>query len=576
MSFLLFLKRLKRAKASAKAKPKWPSWKQWKYLGEILNKKEKKIIRLLLLIFFLSLFSLTIHWYFLNSQIVPRVSGHHVEGLVGEIKILNPLFSNNEVDLSINKLIFSGLLKKDVDLNLIPDLVKDFNPRLIENQTYDFCLRENLFWHDKEKITSADIVFNLNLIKNVLALSKFKKTEINLINENCFQIKTDDWNLLTTGLLPKHIWQEIEEENLTTVEFNLKPIGSGPYQFDSLTKTESGEIKSYHLKRNEKYYLTGPFLKNISFRFYSDFEQAHQALKNQKINGLICSSSQFEQNLTEVKGIKNYQLNLPYYTAIFFNLRYKEGENNPLGEKSVRQALAHLTPKQEIFEQVLHQQGFIVDGPILPFSEFFNPEIKKYSYDPSLAREILVRAGWRKNDQGFFAKNGEILEISLTTIKGTEFEKIAELIQKSWQQIGLKIKLIVIPSEQIKEVIKNYNFQGFLYGILENRHPDPFSLWHSSQSNSPGLNLTGFNYRRADELLEKISLDEDPLKKKEYYLEFQEIITDNLPAIFLFNTNYNYLIDREINEIKIDQIVHPADRFNQIEKWYIKTKRIQL
>jgi len=90
-----------------------------------------------------------------------------------------------------------------------------------------------------------------------------------------------------------------------------------------------------------------------------------------------------------------------------------------------------------------------------------NPNIKKYEYNPQSAKEILKNAGWEKKEDGFLKKNGDILELSLTTIEETDFNKIATLLQQSWQEAGIKIKLISIPAEQIQEVIKTRNFPNF-------------------------------------------------------------------------------------------------------------------
>jgi len=560
---------------------KLPSIRQIKYIGQLLSSQEKKTVVILLIIILVCLVFLSGRFYFTHSKIIPKFGGEYQEGLVGNPKFINPLLAVDDIDLSLNHLVFSGLLKYDTDFNLVPDLVEKLSLEL-NQQKQVFCLKENIYWHDGEKLEIDDVLFTFSLIqdnrfKNPL-LERIKNAQINQIDEKCLEISLENpsfsfWSALTLGIVPKHIWQDLEQEEFVQSEYNLKPIGSGPFKFASLGKDESGQIRFYGLEANKKYYNPGPLIKQISFYFYSDFTQATQGLKAGEVNGLICSPKQMQDKLFEIKDLKYYQLNFPYYTGIFFNLRLPEEETNSLREKSVRQALAHLTSKQDIFTQAINQQGLIIDGPVLPHSMFFNPDIKKYDYNPEAAEEVLARAGWRKNAEGFYEKNKKVLEINLTTVDQENFVDIAHLIQKSWQDIGLRVKLIIIPPEQIKEIIKNRSFQAFLYGVLENFNLDPYPLWHSSQTDSPGFNLTGFNYRRSDELLEKATLTQDQEKKKEYYKEFQEIIANNIPAIFLYNTTYGYLVDQKIKGIKVDQITHPSDRFIDIEGWYIKTKR---
>jgi len=562
-------------------KRKLPSIRQIRYIGQLLSSKEKKTIVILLIIIFVCLVFLGGRLYFSNSKIIPKFGGEYREGLIGIPKFINPLLAVDDIDLSINHLVFSGLLKYDAEFNLIPDLVEEFSLEA-DQQKQTFCLKENIYWHDGEKLELDDILFTFSLIQDNRfkspLLERIKNAQINQIDEKCLEISLEKpslsfWSALTLGIIPKHIWQDLEQEQFVQSEYNLKPIGSGPFKFVSFGKDESNQVKFYSLEANKEYYNSGPLLKQISFHFYDDFTEATQGLKSGEINGLICSPKQIQDKLFEINNLKYYQLNFPYYTSIFFNLRLSEEETNFLREKAVRQVLAHLTPKQDIFTQALNQQGVIIDSPILPHSIFFNPDIKKYDYDPQAAEEVFSKAGWKKNAEGFYEKNNEVLEIKLTTVDQEDFVDIAHLIQKSWQSIGLRVKLIIIPPEQIKEIIKNRSFQAFLYGVLENFNLDPYPLWHSSQNNSPGFNLTGFNYRRSDELLEKATLTQDQEKKKEYYKEFQEIIADNIPAIFLYNTTYGYLVDKKIKGININQITHPSDRFIDIEGWYVKTKR---
>ncbi len=573
-----FLKRPKEKKQK-----NFPSLKQLKYLNQVLSAKERNAIRLLFLVVLVCLFFLFGRLYFSNSETVPKIGGKYTEGLVGQPKFINPVLAVDDIDLTLTNLVFSGLLKYDQNLELQPDLAQDFSLKP-EQKEYTFCLKKNILWHNKEKLTIDDVLFTFSLVKNPTfknpLLERLRNVQIRQVDENCLEFKLDKpsanfWPVLTLGILPKHIWGPISPEKFSQSEFNLKPVGSGPYKFVSLAKDKENRIKLYNLESNSKFHNRTPFIKELNFNFYPDFEQALQGLKTKEIDGLNYSPKQLKQDLSEIADLKYYQFNLSYYTAVFFNLRNPQdgNENNFLQEKSVRKALAHLTPKQEIFDQVFNQQGIIIHGPILPHSVFYNPEMREYAYQPQAAEDVLVLANWKKNDSGFYEKNGKILEIALTTVDQPDFKKIAQLIQSSWQNIGIKIKLIIIPPEQIKEVIKNRNFQAFLYGILENYNFDQFPLWHSSQIDPPGLNLTAFNYRRSDELLEKASLTQNQEEKKKYYNEFQQIITDNLPAIFLYNPVYGYLVHQKVKGIEVNYITHPSDRFNNIENWYIETKR---
>jgi len=558
-------------KSSSQKIKNLPSFKQLKYLKRLLDKKERKIIFCLFWIGLVSLFGLLFSIYFRNSEIKPSYGGIYIEGLIGQPKFINPVLANNDIDLTISSLIFSGLFKYDENNELQADLAETL-PSEITEDNKTICLKPNILWHDKERLTTTDIIFTLELVQEMKSKSPFfeklKNVQFSIIDENCFSFENAKLSDLSFEILPKHIWQTLESSKINQSLYNLKPIGSGPFQFVSLKNGEEDGIKNYKLKQNKNYYNNLPYIEQIIFKFYQNFDQATQALEKKEINGLGNVPQNLKEEILESEKIKYYPLNLPHYTAIFFNL-----DDPLLKDKNIRQALALLTPKEEILKAVLGEDGLLVDGPLLPTSSLVNPNIKKYEYNPQSAKEILKNAGWEKKEDGFLKKNGDILELSLTTIEETDFNKIATLLQQSWQEAGIKIKLISIPAEQIQEVIKTHNFTIFLYGILDKTDFNPYFFWHSSQKIFPGLNLTGFNNRRVDELLEKAYYLKDNETKKKYYDEFQEIIAANIPAIFLYNTTYSYFINEKIKGISISQIDHPKDRFRGIENWYIKTKR---
>ncbi|MFA6146229.1 MAG: ABC transporter substrate-binding protein [Patescibacteria group bacterium] len=558
---------------------KHPTFKQIKYVGRFLTIQEKRVVVILTCLTLFSFILLIGRFWFFNLQAKPISGGTYIEGTISEPKFVNPLLASDDIDLDLSRLIFSGLLEYDKNLELKPDLAENISVSQDKKQ-YTVCLKKNIYWHDGEKLTPEDILFTFNLAQNDISKSQFKslikESGAQQLDENCVQFKLKNpsdafMSALTLGILPKHIWQNVTQENFSQSEFNLRPIGSGPFQFKSLTQDRSNVLKAYTLERNEKFYGHVANLQEITFKIYSDFNQAAEALKNQEIIGLGYAPKKIRDEVAGLKNIKHYPLNLPYYTVIFFNLK---DQNSPLKDKAVREALAYLTPKNQIFKDVLNEEGQIIDSAILPFSSAYNPNITKYGFNPSLAEKTLTQAGWQKNQRGIFEKKGQELEITLTTVDQPDLATTAKLIQTAWQDIGIKIKSITISPDQIAEVIKARNFQSFLYGVLANSDSDPYFLWHSSQIAPPGLNLSGFNNRKADELLEKAEKTKGNNLGKKYWGDFQEIIAENIPAVFLYNTTYSYLVDKKIKGIDINYIHRPSDRFINIENWYIKTKMV--
>jgi len=418
----------------------------------------------------------------------------------------------------LEHLIYEGLLKENENLELELGVAKSFNLS-DDKKSIEFCL-EKTFWHQGKELVLDDVIFNFKKATSK-KIEGYTDLKIEKINDECLKIKSevfleDRLSLFTLSL-------KLEE--------NSKLIGLGPYKIE---KIESG---SYSLKRNERYHRKGPWIEKIILKIYSDFPAAYAALEKKEIDALgFLPPKEVAKTLT---GFNLYSPSLPYFTTLFFNLK----KENPLKEKEIRQALSFLVPKEKIFKEVLFEEGKILNGS---------------SDNKSEAQKILE-------------KKESLPEISLTVVEGSGLFKTAEIIAEGWEEAGIKTKISTIKTPEINKIIKEGNFETLLLGVLE-KNFDPYPLWHSSQIET-GLNVSGFSNRKVDELLEKYKLTKDETKKKEYYKEFEKILNQEIPAVFLYTTNYIYLVDKKIKGVKIEKINYPEDRFNGISNWYLKTKR---
>ena len=113
-----------------------------------------------------------------------------------------------------------------------------------------------------------------------------------------------------------------------------------------------------------------------------------------------------------------------------------------------------------------------------------------------------------------------------------------------------------------------------MFGEILGLIPDPFSFWHSSQSSDPGLNLSLYQNTEIDQLLEDARQELDMMTRIDLYKKFQEQITNDYAAIFLYDPTYIYPVHKGIQGIKPALIIETSGRFVDIENWFIETKRI--
>jgi len=172
------------------------------------------------------------------------------------------------------------------------------------------------------------------------------------------------------------------------------------------------------------------------------------------------------------------------------------------------------------------------------------------------------------------------LKFSLTTVDQPMLIEMASFLKSQWESLGAEAELRTFDTSTSelelkfeREVIKPRDYEMLLFGEVLGAIPDPFPFWHSSQKKDPGLNLAGFENKECDKLLEEARKSLDEAERKEKLENFQELLIEDAPVIFLYNPDYLYLVSKEIKGINAKIITSPSKRFVGIEDWYIRTKR---
>ncbi len=622
-------------------KKRWPTKKQWAQFFKVLNKKEKIAFLSFLLLFLVSFFALTVNIYYANTTTVSVKGGAHIEGVIGQPRFINPIYANSDADRDLTQLIFSGLVKYDKDLNIIADLAESFD--ISEGgRSYTFKLKENLQWEDEMPITANDVIFTIQTIQNPKYKSPFQANWIGVTVKKIddltvkFTLKKPYAIFLencTIGILPQHIWKDIEPENAAFDSRNLKAVGSGPFKIEKV-KERLGKILYISLEKNGHYHGNKPNISEVKFLFYESEDKLIKAAKKNKLTGISLTSS---INIGEEW--QNYSISLPRYFAVFFN----QEKSEILKDDNVRLALNYATNKKEIVKEVLGNEDnrAIVNSPILPkIYGFESPQII-YDYDLEKAKQIIeevkntpkelafsfksyLQKGSESSEvtelqkcldgraTGYFgeeteelvkefqqkynieplgvvgkqtrAKLNEIcfegskkeieLKLTLITIDQPQMIKVANLLKKQWAEIGVELEVQQYPLFQLEQnFIKPRDYEMLLFGEVLSSIPDPFPFWHSSQRKDPGLNLAIYQNNQADKYLEENRQAISSNIRAENLNKFQNVLIEDIPVIFLYSPDFIYAVSKDLKGIEVEKITNPSKRFINIEDWFIKTKR---
>lgn len=566
---------------SARKTRQVPTLTQLRHLPELLSPIEKKIAGVGLVLLIVAGALLTSRLWNSNRSTVAAVGGEYTEGLVGTPQLVNPLYAiSSDVDLDLERLIFSGLMKYDPTQGLVTDLAESYEISE-DHKIYTFILRQDAKWHDGTPVRAEDVVFTIGAVQNREYRSplfiSWSGVSVEQIDDRTVRFILSEpfapfLSLTTIGLLPAHIWQDINPQNAQLTELNRKPIGSGPYRFEKLVKDAKGTIKSYTLARNTDYYALAANIELLHFKFYNDNNEALSALKNRQVEGLGFVPLEETVSLAHERDLQIIYPTLPQYTAIFFNSKHQPN----LTDTAVTEALFMSTDKNAIIEKALYGHGQVINSFVLPGSLGYNSELSTIGFDLTGAQAKLEAAGWVIPEGGSVRKKGDAeLTLELVTLDSSELVATANELRSQWAQAGIQLNIKIVSTSQFQnDILKNRAYDLLLSGELYGVDPDPYAFWHSSQTTYPGLNLAQFSNRKADEAIEKGRSTTNLEERAQAYKELQDYVAEAKSAIFLYQPNYAYAITEKVQNVNLPSIVVPADRFANVSAWYMKTKKI--
>jgi peptide/nickel transport system substrate-binding protein len=376
---------------------------------------------------------------------------------------------------------------------------------------------------------------------------------------------------LTVGLLPKHIWENIAPEKFALAEYNLHPVGSGPFMFADFQKDSEGTILTYQLVAFKDYYDSVPYIGKMVFNFYLDDDALVDAYNKKEIMAMRSIAPEKVDTLKNIKSTNMRQLVIPRYFAVFFN----QTKNVALASDEVRKALELGVDRKEIIETILHGNGLSLSSPFFPGMSGYG-DAPRDRADIQGANKILDDAGWKLDqDDNVRKKNGTEFSFELVTTDWPELNQTADLLAKQWQKVGAKVSVKVLTVSDLQQnYIRTREYDSLLFGQAISFNPDLYSFWHSNEKRDPGLNLSLFDNKDADGLLENIRQESDESKRSEEYVQFREILDKENPAVFLYGPYYLYPTNTVLGGMETKNINTPSERFVDVNKWFVKTKRI--
>ncbi len=539
------------------------------------------------------------------------VVGVDENGNLRNLKRINPLINSNiQLEKDISELIYDSLLRVNQNGDIVLELLAEEPEEIRPGNHYKFKLKEGVKWHDGDVLTTKDVAATMNLLRKLnkgsatatvyTGVVENKLDDITIIDDYSFELRLrQETEVLPTffedisfKILPEKYISELDERSIleANTRINIFPIGTGPFRYFSASRD------SIRLLRNNAYYGKIPDIGEIKFTLYESEEKALNALKAAQIHALAGTTSSSISQLEGIDFLNSYKSNVIYnqYWALFFNLS-ENSDNEVLKDKKVRNAINLAIDKGGIVN-ALFGLGEVAYGPIPKNSFAFNENLLDWEVNKEEAMEILLDDGWQLDSNGVLEKDGEKLKFSIVLVENTDRSKVARYIKKELREIGIEVTLV---SDTIQSVYDSWvlpkAFEVLLYGQTTFVDPDRFEFFHSSQIGFPqqggsnvstGLNITSYE---SEEITKKIDLDKDELvevsrvdrslevgksfiskeRRREQYIEFQRIVNEDMPVVFLYHPIYSYGVNRRVSGINLEEadISKLEERFIGVENW---------
>jgi len=465
---------------------------------------------------FLSIFYF---FYYLILSLLPLST--YTEGVLEQPVSFLPSQALSQNDIAVSRIIFRGLFTYDIYGTLIPDLAESWEISE-DGLIYTIKIKDNQYWSNGKKISSEDIIYTaskLSSLNGVVANDKIDDLTVRFILPNKF---SPFLSLLTIGIMP----QDSEEK------YNpIRPVSSGKYKIAHIEKRGPFVKKIILVSSDRK-----ENFRKLVFSYYTNENELITATKLSEIDGFLSQNSYSLPNYTNYK----FPLQGIYY-SFYFNLRNEKLKNNDL-----RLALARVLDVNSL----IYDKGITVEGPISR-STFTNSSIEFNKY--------LKEFNQKYNDTE--------LTITMSDIE-SQYDFIRR-IRDIWEdKLDIKVNIRRIPIEDMATfVIEPRDFEILFYGQEVSRDPDRYVNWHSSQIDYPGLNLSGYNYIRADRALEEGRNSINSEDRNVHYKEFQKSVVDQIPAIFMYHPFLNYYVTNRVKGIGQKYTFTPYDRFLDFSNW---------
>ena len=459
-------------------------------------------------------------------QAAAKPGGTLRAGLDVDADTLDPRLTKNTSGYRVKELAFNGLVSISPDFSPAPDLATTWdNP---DQKTWVFHLRPGgVTFHDGSPLTSADVKYTYESVLDQSFNSPVRSFYSSVQNIDATDPNTVTFTLnapfapflsyMDLGIVP-------QAAQKSGTDFGTKPIGTGPFKVDSWTTGDTISLSAF-----DKFYGGRPNLDKVSVKIVPDNSARVVALESGDLDFVQSpvSPTDVQRVQSESSKLKLERTPAAGYTYVGFNCA-----DPILGDKQVRQALAHVVNKPQIISTIYQGIGQPANGPIVPGMWAYSADVPSFDYNPDTAKQMLDQAGWTAGSDGVRAKNGQRLALVVRThSEDPDRKSLIQVLQSEFQNIGIDATTNTVEFPALFNDVQAGKYQVIVLGWLSLSDPDRATFRQFTSGGS--ANYGKYTNPQVDQALQQARMTLDQTEAKQLYTNAVKQIVDDAPYVFV-------------------------------------------
>lgn len=438
---------------------------------------------------------------------------------------------------STNSQPYDPLLSRDLQGKLVPHLAESWQVS-DDGKVWTLVLRKDVKFQQSGSPMTAESV--KTSIERYVAIAPYKDLagpleKIEVTDSQTVKIYFKEpfapfANMLVGVFLTPFDPERLKEKG---DKFGEAPLATGPFMNPEVKRGASVTyVKNPDYKWGLPYIENqgAPYVDKLVFRFLKDDDTRILEFKKGTINILQEVPSTYVNELQSIPGTK-------IETSMEQGMRYM-GFNNQKGifkDVRIKQAIAMAVDREPIVQFALSGFAKPIYGPLPPTIPGYSEKVEKmakeaYGYNVEKAKQLLGEAGYRdSNNDGIVEKDGQPFSLELLLPADTALQRVAQILQSQFKEIGIDIKITVHDLVTTKDQITKGNHDLYLLFFGYN---DPDILYLLMETN----NSTRLHYSNAkvDELLRKGRIVMNEVDRMKVYEEAEELLVKDPPWVPLY------------------------------------------